>query len=50
MVEVMRELGVDLTGPQRQLLTPNLAEEADAGVSMGRGDQCPFIPGKRCID
>ena len=50
VVEVMRELGVDLSDRQPQLLSRALAEEADVVVTMGCGDQCPFIPGKRYID
>jgi protein-tyrosine-phosphatase len=50
VVEVMRELGVDLTGRTPQLLTRELAEQADLVITMGCGDQCPYIPGKRYID
>jgi arsenate reductase (thioredoxin) len=50
VVETMRELGIDLSGARPQLLTRELAEQADVVVTMGCGDQCPFIPGKRYID
>jgi arsenate reductase (thioredoxin) len=50
VVEVMRELGIDLSNRTPQLLTRELAEQADLVVTMGCGDQCPFIPGKRYID
>jgi arsenate reductase (thioredoxin) len=50
VIEVMRELDIDLTDRTPQLLTRELAEEADIVVTMGCGDQCPFIPGKRYID
>ncbi len=50
VVEVMRELGIDLADRVPQLLTRELAEQADVLVTMGCGDQCPFIPGKRYID
>ena len=50
VVEVMRELGIDLTGRTPQLLTRELAEQADLVITMGCGDQCPYIPGKRYID
>ena len=50
VVEVMRELGVDLSGRRPQLLTHELAERADVVVTMGCGDECPYIPGKRYID
>ena len=50
VVEVMQELGIDLYGRQPQLLTYELAEQADVVVTMGCGDACPYIPGKRYID
>ncbi len=50
VIEVMRELGIDLTGRRPQLLTREFAEEADVVVTMGCGDACPYIPGKRYID
>ena len=50
VVEAMRELGIDLAGRRPQLLTRELAEQADVVVTMGCGDQCPYIPGKRYID
>lgn len=50
VVEVMRELGIDLSDRRPKLLTRELAEEADVVVTMGCGDECPFIPGKRYID
>ena len=46
----MRELGIDLAGRRPRLLTRELAEQADVVVTMGCGDQCPYIPGKRYID
>jgi arsenate reductase len=50
VVEVMRELGVDLAGRRPQRLTRELAEAADLVVTMGCGDECPYIPGKRYVD
>lgn len=50
VVEVMRELGIDLSGRRPQLLTGDLAQQADIVITMGCGDQCPYIPGKRYID
>lgn len=46
----MAELGVDVAEIQPQLLTSELAERADVVVTMGCGDSCPYIPGKRYID
>lgn len=50
VVEVMKELGIDLSNRKPRLLTLDLAEQADIVVTMGCGDECPFIPGKRYID
>jgi arsenate reductase len=50
VVEVMRELGLDVSGRRPQKLTPALAEPADVVVTMGCGDECPYFPGKRYLD
>jgi arsenate reductase (thioredoxin) len=52
VVEVMREPGVeiDLADRKPQLLSRELAAETDVVVTMGCGDECPFIPGKRYLD
>jgi arsenate reductase len=50
VVEVMREVGIDLADRVPQLLTRDLAERADVVVTMGCGDTCPYMPGKRYID
>jgi arsenate reductase (thioredoxin) len=50
VVEVMRERGVDLSGRKPQKLSRELAEWADVVVTMGCGDECPFIPGRRYVD
>src|SRR5437763_4026396 len=50
VVEVMRELGVDLADRRPRPLTRELAEQADVVVTMGCGDACPSIPGKRRVD
>jgi protein-tyrosine-phosphatase len=50
VVEVMRELDIDLFNRRPQLLTRELAEQADVVVTMGCGDACPYIPGKRYIE
>ncbi len=50
VVEAMRELDIDLSGRRPQLLTDALAEQADVIVTMGCGDACPYVPGKRYED
>jgi protein-tyrosine-phosphatase len=50
VVQVMHELGVDLSDRTPRKLTHELAEQADVVVTMGCGDECPYIPGKRYLD
>jgi arsenate reductase (thioredoxin) len=50
VVEVMRELGIELGGRMPRKLTNEDAEWADVVVTMGCGDECPYIPGKRYLD
>jgi arsenate reductase (thioredoxin) len=50
VVSVMRELGIDLADRHPQRLTTQLAEAADVVVTMGCGDECPYLPGKRYLD
>jgi len=50
VVEAMRELSIDLADRRPQRLSPELAQQADVVVTMGCGDACPFIAGKRYID
>jgi arsenate reductase (thioredoxin) len=50
VVEVMGELGIDVSNRKPRKLERDLAEWADVVVTMGCGDECPYIPGKRYID
>jgi len=50
VVTVMRELGIDLAERRPKRLTRELAERAEIVVTMGCGDRCPYIPGKRYLD
>ena len=50
VLAVMDELGLDLRGETPKPLTRELAEWADVVVTMGCGDACPYIPGKRYFD
>ena len=47
VLEVMREVGIDLGGAAPQLLTPELARSAGILITMGCGETCPAIPGIR---
>ena len=50
VVDAMHEVGIDLSAQIPQRLTDELAAWADVVVTMGCGDQCPYIPGRRYID
>ena len=49
VLAVMNEVGLDFSGRVPRLLTREMAEWADVVVTMGCGDTCPYIPGKRYI-
>ena len=50
VVEVMRELGIDIGQAKPQKLTEELAREAQLLITMGCGDKCPYVPGLRRDD
>lgn len=50
VVEVMAELGIDLSKEIPKPLTDEVVRDADAVVTMGCGDACPIYPGKRYLD
>ncbi|MGH7765360.1 MAG: arsenate reductase ArsC [Candidatus Dormibacteraceae bacterium] len=50
VVGVMREVGLELGGRVPQRLSDELAQWADVVVTMGCGDACPVIPGRRYLD
>ncbi len=50
VVEAMGELGIDLGARTPRKLSREDAEWADVVVTMGCGDECPYVPGKRYLD
>lgn len=50
VLETMREVGVDLSRAQPARLTAELAQGASLLVTMGCGDDCPYVPGARRDD
>ncbi|HLU68734.1 MAG TPA: hypothetical protein VKZ63_20775 [Kofleriaceae bacterium] len=50
VVQVMREIGLDLSRARPQALTHDLARNADLLITMGCGDECPVVPGLRRDD
>lgn len=49
-VAVMAEVGIDIAGATPRRWTDELMQAADVIVTMGCGDACPFLPGKRYED
>jgi arsenate reductase (thioredoxin) len=50
VVEAMQEVGLDLTGRQPRGIQRDDVEWAEVVVTMGCGDACPVLPGKRYLD
>jgi arsenate reductase len=50
VIEAMDELEIDLRGRAPRSLSDSDAEWADVVVTMGCGDECPYIPGRRYLD
>lgn len=50
VIEAMREKGIDLAGRVPRGIDPADVEWADVVVTMGCGDACPVLPGKRYLD
>lgn len=50
VVEAMKEVGIDLAAAKPQLLTDDLARDAELLVTMGCGEACPAVPGLRRAD
>src|SRR2546423_5095790 len=44
VVEVMREVGLDISDRNPKQLTREMQEHADLAVTMGCGDACPYVP------
>lgn len=50
VVEAMREAGIDISAQQPKLLTTEAVRASDVVITMGCGDACPVVPGKRYLD
>lgn len=49
-IEVMNEIGIDIAHFVPQKWSLDMLHEVDVVVTMGCGDACPYIPGKRYVD
>ena len=50
VILAMREVGIDLDGAPTTKLTSEIAQQAQILVTMGCGDECPFVPGAERAD
>jgi protein-tyrosine-phosphatase len=50
VVAAMAEMGIDVAGRRPQRLSTEPAQAADLVVTMGCGDECPYLPGRRHLD
>jgi arsenate reductase (thioredoxin) len=50
VLQVMAEAGLDLSASKPQRLTVELAKGAEMLITMGCGDECPYVPGLRRED
>jgi arsenate reductase len=50
VLTAMREIGIDLSNAKPQKLTDELARQAQLLITMGCGDNCPYVPGLRRED
>jgi protein-tyrosine-phosphatase len=50
VVEAMGEIGIDLAHRLPRRLSEEDARWADVVVTMGCGDECPYVPGRRYVD
>jgi arsenate reductase (thioredoxin) len=46
-IAAMAEKGIDITTEQPKRWTPDMLESADVVITMGCGDTCPVLPGRR---
>ena len=50
VAEALKEIGLDVSGTRPQKLTDEVARQAQVLVTMGCGDECPYVPGARTED
>ena len=49
-VEAMAEVGIDIAGEQPKKLSTEAVQASDVVITMGCGDECPYLSGKRYED
>jgi len=49
-VEALAEWGIDISTRQPRVLATEAVQASDVVITMGCGDACPILPGKRYLD
>ena len=49
-VAAMAEVGIDISDQTPKILTTDAVQASDVVITMGCGDACPIVPGKRYLD
>lgn len=50
VVAALAEVGIDIAAETPKVLTTEAVEASDVVITMGCGDACPYVPGKRYLD
>lgn len=50
VLEAMREVGIDISAETPKVLTVEAVQASDVVITMGCGDTCPVLPGKKYLD
>ncbi|GAA0943092.1 arsenate reductase ArsC [Actinocorallia libanotica] len=50
VVEAMAEIGIDISAEIPKVLSRDAVQASDVCITMGCGDTCPVLPGKRYLD
>ncbi|MFE0460335.1 arsenate reductase ArsC [Kitasatospora sp. NPDC058965] len=50
VVAALAEVGIDISAELPKVLTTEAVQASDVVITMGCGDACPYVPGKRYLD
>jgi len=50
VADVLEKLGLDTSGEQPTLLTRDTIAASDLAITLGCGEECPYVPGVRYVD
>ncbi len=50
VADALAELGLDTSGEHPKLLTRDTIATSDLAITLGCGEECPYVPGVRYVD